>query len=70
MREKTTYFGVRTYPGDMARLRALREQLQDQHPDHQVRMADAFRIAVNSVSPGAVAGAAQAWPPPPPERSG
>ena len=68
MREKpkTEYFAIKTWPGDADRLRELHGQLKAQYPDHEVRMADVFRICVGSGT--TVIASGQAWPPPPDHR--
>ena len=56
MRERTQYFGARVYPDDVAKLRELHTQLQQQHPNLEVSVADVMRLAVQSASAVVAAG--------------
>ena len=56
MRERTQYFGARAYPSDVEKLRQLRTQLQQQHPNIEVSVADVLRLAVGSASAVVAAG--------------
>jgi hypothetical protein len=64
MQTKTEYFALKSYVGDADRLRELREQMQAQHPDKRVQLADVFRLAVSSAS----AVVPNNLPPRPPDR--
>lgn len=50
MRERTTFFGGRLYPDDVMKLRELRLQLQAEHPDLEISVADVMRVAVQSAT--------------------